>query len=261
MRIYTKIGDKGETSLLGGKRVSKSCLEMQVIGEVDELNAALGVVVAQLSSPPFQGGVGLPALLCRAKRAGVVAEGGSRQVNRRQTPSSLPLGKGEMTNTLAQFLQNIQRDLFKIGAELAGLQMSSVEDVPPQGRDARFSNQIEDLEKIGKKINNDRVGEMEKMIDEFWSELPELKNFILPGGSAAGAHLHLARTICRRIERGLVAFGQTTPLLRPSPIRGGIEGGVSLRPELYIYLNRLSDFLFASARWVNFVEEQEEIKV
>lgn len=128
---------------------------------------------------------------------------------------------------LIDFIKNIQRDLFKFGAELASLQAP----LPVQ-------------EKI-EKINNDRVGEMEKKIDEFWLELPELKNFILPGGSAAGAHLHLARAVCRRAERELVAFGKSA----------------QIRPELYAYFNRLSDWLFASARWVNFIDEQEEIKV
>ncbi len=178
VKIYTKTGDTGETGLLGGNRVSKSSLEMQLIGEVDELNAALGVAVLFVEQ-----------------------------------------------EKLKVFIQNIQRDLFKVGAELAALQ----------------TTMMERLEKVG----GSQVEAMEKMIDEFWGELPELKNFILPSGSAAGAHLHLARVICRRVERELVAFGQTIPL----------------RPELYIYLNRLSDFLFASARWVNFKAGEEEIKV
>ena len=178
MKIYTKTGDTGETGLLGGKRVSKGGLEMQLIGEVDELNAALGVVILFITE-----------------------------------------------EKLKLFLQDIQRDLFKVGAELAALQ----------------TTMIERLEKVG----NARVEEMEKFIDEFWGQLPELKNFILPSGNAAGAHLHLARVICRRVERGLVAFGKTN----------------QLRPELYIYLNRLSDFLFASARYVNFKAGEEEIKV
>jgi cob(I)alamin adenosyltransferase len=164
----------------------------------------------------------------------VVAEESSRQVNRRQTPSSLPLSKGERT-TLIEFLQNIQRDLFKIGAELASLQTSLAAKV--------------------EKINSDRVGEMEKIIDEFWMQLPELKNFILPGGSLAGAHLHLARAICRRAERELVAFGNQ---LLKSEDRSPKS---NIRPELYTYLNRLSDFLFASARWVNFKAGEEEIKI
>lgn len=203
MTIYTKTGDSGETSLLGGKRVDKSCLEMRVIGEVDELNAALGVVISALRPSPIRGGT----------------EG----------------GVSFAATELIQFLQNIQRDLFKIGAELASLQTPPAENV--------------------EKINSDRVGEMEKMIDEFWVKLPELKNFILPGGYAAGAHLHLARVICRRAERELVAFGNQLLKSEVQSLKSNI------RPELYIYLNRLSDFLFATARWVNFKAGEVEIKV
>ncbi len=208
MKIYTKTGDQGETSLLGGKRVSKNCLEIQLIGEVDEMNAALGVAIVSLRA--F---VVIPTAVEESLKP-------KREGSLRSSEDSV-----EMTKMLVDFLQNIQRDLFKIGAELAGLQTPLVEKI--------------------EKINNDRVVEMEKIIDEFWAELPELKNFILPGGSEAGAHLHLARVICRRAERQLVEFGKK----------------ISLRPELYIYLNRLSDFLFASARWVNFKAGEEEIKV
>ena len=193
MSIYTKTGDKGETGLLGGRRVEKSCIELRVIGEVDELNAALGVAAAFLK---------YPSPCPSPKRGGI---------------------KGGVS--LATVIQSIQRDLFKIGAELASLQTP--------------------LEEKIEKINNGRIVEMEKMIDKFWSELPELKNFILPGGSEAGARLHLARAICRRAERQLVEFAKTT----------------SIRPELNMYLNRLSDFLFAAARWVNFKAGEEEIKV
>lgn len=188
MKIYTKTGDKGETGLLGGRRVSKNCVEMQVIGEIDELNAALGIVLANLQE-----------------------------------------------DKLKLFLKNIQRDLFKIGAELASLHTVLS---PPARGGARGGGSI-------KKINSSRVSEMEKMIDEFWAQLPELQNFILPGGSAAGAYLHLARAVCRRAERQLVDLAKTA----------------SIRPELNIYLNRLSDFLFVAARWVNFKSGAEEIKV
>ena len=186
-KIYTKTGDKGDTSLLGGKRVSKNCVEMRVMGEVDELSAALGVVVGLLKE-----------------------------------------------KKLKLFLQDIQRDLFKIGAELASFQTSLAEKIT--------------------KINNDRINQMEKMIDEFWTELPELKNFILPGGGAAGAHLHLARAVCRRAERQLVEFERN----QKSKIK---NQKLQIRPELLTYLNRLSDFLFASARYMNFKAGEEEIKV
>ncbi|MBP6859441.1 MAG: cob(I)yrinic acid a,c-diamide adenosyltransferase [Candidatus Magasanikbacteria bacterium] len=184
MKIYTKTGDAGETSLLGGKRVSKSCVEMQVIGEVDELNAALGVVVATL-----------------------------RQNSKNDTKSFL------------EFIQHIQRDLFKVGAELAALQGP--------------------LEGSVQKIDGSRVQEMEVFIDAFWASLPELRNFILPGGSLSGAELHRARTVCRRVERQLVGFATTVPV----------------RSELTVYLNRLSDFLFAAARYINAQDGAEEIIV
>ena len=190
IKIYTKTGDKGETSLFGGKRVGKSCLEMQIIGEIDELNASLGVAVAFLKYPspsPKRGGI----------KGGV---------------------------SLVTAIQNIQRDLFKIGAELASLQTTLVDRV--------------------EKIDKDRISDMEKMIDEFWARLPELKNFILPGGNLASAHLHLARAVCRRAERQLVEFSKK----------------ISMRPEINMYLNRLSDFLFAAARWVNFKSGEEEKK-
>mgnify|MGYP001572709755 CR=1 FL=1 len=209
-KIYTKTGDKGETSLLGGKRVSKSCLEMQVIGEVDELNAGLGVVVAHLSL--------LGGEKPTKQSQGMVVP--SAEFSRHSAEESFL----EMTDII-QFLQTIQCDLFKVGAELASLQS-------PLG------------DKISK-IDNARVAEMEIWIDRFWGKLPELKNFILPGGSLAGAEIHRTRTICRRAERQLVDFTKKT----------------SIRPELGTYINRLSDFLFALARWVNHTEEVEEIIV
>ncbi|MBI2037316.1 MAG: cob(I)yrinic acid a,c-diamide adenosyltransferase [Candidatus Magasanikbacteria bacterium] len=206
MKIYTKTGDKGETSLLGGKRVSKSCVEMQVIGEVDELNASLGLVVAHLSFV-------IPTEVEESLKQ-------KRERSLRSSEDSV-----EMTNTLINFIQNIQRDLFKFGAELAALQGP--------------------LEGSIEKIDDSRVKEMEVFIDQFWNELPPLRNFILPGGSLAGAQLHMARTICRRAERQLVGFSKT----------------ISVRTELNIYLNRLSDFLFAAARYVNFKEGAQEIIV
>jgi cob(I)alamin adenosyltransferase len=183
--IYTRTGDSGQTSLLGGKRVSKGSLEMRVIGEVDELNASLGVVVAWLDK----------------------------------------IEQNEEIEDLAIFIQIIQRDLFKIGAELAAMQGPLVDKI--------------------EKIDSVRPQEMERYIDLLWNQLPDLRNFILPGGSVAGAEMHKARTVCRRVERQLVDFA----------------GIVSVRPDLIVYINRLSDFLFAAARFLNAKEGAEEIVV
>jgi cob(I)alamin adenosyltransferase len=177
-KIYTKTGDAGETSLLGGDRVTKDCITLQVVGEIDELNSKIGEAVAHLfgSSP-------------------------------------------------TELLVKIQRDLFKVGAEVASLQTKVGEG----------------LAKIGEK----EIKELEDNIDSCSEDLPELKNFILPGGCLAGAHLHHARTICRRTERVLVALGHEK----------------NIRPDLFKYLNRLSDYLFVAARWVNYQEGVEEIKI
>ncbi|MEK7680744.1 MAG: cob(I)yrinic acid a,c-diamide adenosyltransferase [Patescibacteria group bacterium] len=176
MKIYTKTGDEGDTSLLGGKRISKCCIEMRVIGETDELNASLGLVVSELE-------------------------------------------RGDLKN----FILEIQKNLFKAGSEIASLQTD-----------------LQNIEKIGQ----EKITELEKMIDKLCTELPELKNFVLPGGCRAGALLHQTRAICRRAERELVAFGKSA----------------QIRPELYAYFNRLSDFFFTAARWINFRARQEEMK-
>lgn len=113
---------------------------------------------------------------------------------------------------LRKSLLQAQSDLFHIGSVLAS----------PPGKD-QYPDLPADAEKW-----------LEREIDRMDKELPTLKNFILPGGSQAGALLHIARTVCRRAERAL----------------GGIEAG-ELSPSIRIYLNRLSDYLFTAARWVN----------
>lgn len=177
-KIYTKTGDTGETDLLGGERVTKDCITLQVVGEIDELNSKIGEAAAHLFG-------------------------------------ALP----------TEMLNKIQHDLFKVGAEVASLQTKVGDNVI--------------------KIGEEEIKELEENIDNYWKDLPELKNFILPGGCLSGAHLHHARTICRRTERALVTLGKEK----------------NIRPELYKYLNRLSDYLFTAARWVNFQEGVEEVKI
>jgi cob(I)alamin adenosyltransferase len=169
VKIYTRTGDAGETGLFDGRRVSKSDLRVDAYGEVDELNAALGVVLASGVDP------GMSAML-----------------------------------------EGVQRDLFAVGGRLAD----------PSRRVA------ERVEKMN--IGPAAVARLEQWIDQLESELPPLRRFILPGGSPAGALLHLARTICRRAERRIVLLGAD-----------------EVPAELLAYVNRLSDFLFVAARAVN----------
>ena len=118
---------------------------------------------------------------------------------------------------LAAMLAQIQNELFVIGSHLA---------TPPD--DTRRLAQVPDLDEGS-------IGRLEAQIDAADSELPPLRNFILPGGSEAAARLHLARTVCRRAERLLVAFA----------------GELTIEPVVLRYLNRLSDWLFVYARWCN----------
>jgi cob(I)alamin adenosyltransferase len=169
MKIYTKTGDSGETSLFDNTRVHKSDPRIDAYGEVDELNACLGTVRA----------------------AGVDAD-------------------------IAASLEQIQKDLFAVGARLAD----------PSSRIAERVTKVV--------ITEADIERLEQTIDRLESELPPLRRFILPGGSSAGAALHLARTVCRRAERRVVALG-----------------AVLMEPVVVIYLNRLSDLLFVMARAVN----------
>lgn len=177
MKIYTKTGDKGETGLFGGARVSKASDRVDAYGEVDELNSVLGLARAQKLDPD--------------------------------------------TDTL---LAQVQSTLFNLGAELATDPESKVDVGVPAVQDA-------DIEPL------------EKAIDRCEAELAPLKAFVLPGGSEGAATLHLARTVCRRAERRLVALAADT----------------ALRPECIRYLNRLSDLLFVLARYQNHVSGVQDV--
>ena len=169
MKIYTKTGDTGETSLFDNTRVSKADARVDAYGEVDELNACLGV----------------------ARGAGVDEE-------------------------IATLIESLQKDLFALGARLAD-------------PSARIAARVEKVV-----IGSDAVERLELTIDRLEATLPPLRRFILPGGSPAGAALHLARTICRRAERRVIGLGS-----------GAVD------PILLVYMNRLSDLLFVMARVVN----------
>ena len=174
-RIYTRTGDKGDTALGSGTRVSKAHLRIQAYGTVDETNAVLGIVRLHTS-----------------------AEGFSK---------------------LDTMLGRIQNELFDLGADLC---------VPDDGKKL-------DYEPL--RILPGQVERIEKEIDELNSELTPLRSFVLPGGHDAAAHLHLARTICRRAERLIVELKS--------------HEGEHVSDWALSYINRLSDFLFVASRWVN----------
>ncbi|HXG59340.1 MAG TPA: cob(I)yrinic acid a,c-diamide adenosyltransferase [Thermoanaerobaculia bacterium] len=164
MKIYTRTGDRGETSLLGGSRVVKNDPRIEAYGTVDELNSFIGVARAAWPASPID-----------------------------------------------DELHRVQSDLFTIGAFLAA----------PNGR-------FETAPRA-------RIAQIESAIDAMERELTPLTNFILPGGSPAAASLHVARTVCRRAERLVVALDDAS-----APMETTIA-----------YLNRLSDYLFVAARFAN----------
>jgi cob(I)alamin adenosyltransferase len=161
-KIYTRTGDDGTTGLADGTRVAKDAARVDAMGEIDELNSAVGLVLAE----------DLPAAL----RAGLL---------------------------------EVQHDLLDMGGELC---------LP--GHDI---------------IGASHVSRLERELDALNARLPALKDFVLPGGSRAAAAAHLARTVCRRAERRLVALSRAE----------------SVPPLLLQYLNRLSDLLFVAARVLN----------
>jgi cob(I)alamin adenosyltransferase len=173
MKIYTRTGDRGETSLFGGARVAKNDPRIEAYGTVDELNSFLGVARAS----------GLP-------------------------------------QDLDDQLQQVQMDLFEIGAHLASPGTS------------RFPG-----------VDEQRITDLETAIDTMERELTPLTSFILPGGAPSAAHLHVARTVCRRAERCVVGLHDAAPTTQ-STIR---------------YLNRLSDYLFVAARLANVRAEQSDV--
>jgi cob(I)alamin adenosyltransferase len=169
VKIYTRTGDSGDTGLFDGTRVTKADPRVAAYGDVDELNAWLGLVRAN--------------------------------------------GPGD---DLGAMLEQIQRDLFALGARLADPSKKIAERVTKAA------------------ITPEDIARLEASIDRLEAELPPLRRFILAGGCPVGATLHVARTVCRRAERGMVGLGPE-----------------AFEPELLTYINRLSDLLFVMARASN----------
>jgi cob(I)alamin adenosyltransferase len=169
-KIYTKTGDRGLTSLLGGTKVIKSHIVVEAYGTVDELSACIGMCTAIM-------------------------------------PSTV--------------LDNIQLKLFHIGSLISACLATNLK---------LNLTQIKDTD----------IKELEEAIDGMQSNLPELKNFILPGGDDLISRIHLARTVCRRTERRCVDAQVEVENIDENIIK---------------YLNRLSDYLFVMARYISHKKE------
>lgn len=165
-KLYTKTGDKGQTSLLGGQKVSKSDLRIDAYGNVDELNSFIGLLK---DHPEVEARIG------------------------------------------NQFYW-IQENLFTIGSILATAPGFTGFELP--------------------KVTEVEIKQLEVWIDKASGELPELKNFILPGGHQVVSLCHVCRTVCRRAERSIIALSQEEPV----------------ESELIKFMNRLSDYFFVMSR-------------
>jgi len=182
MKIYTKTGDTGKTSLYDGRRIDKASVVFDVIGEVDELNARLGVA----------------AVACK---------------------------NNCIVSTIIREIQCKTQDINSILAT---------------------------IDKTGKtlpSITEDDVTALEKRIDDYSMVMPKLTAFILPGVSELDAHLHMCRTQARKCERALFNLNRCEDVLLDHKNREVDIGGLTVDPVILKYVNRLSDFLFALARY------------
>lgn len=175
MKLYTRTGDDGTTGLFGGRRVTKHHPRVVAYGEVDELNAAIGLALA-------------------------ACESGS-----------------QARQEIGDVLRELQSRLFDLGADLA---------TPPGDKH----------ETKVRRVAGSDVEQAERWIDAIDDANAPLTSFILPGGSELAARLHLARTICRRTERAVIAMREEDEAVSDAAI---------------MFLNRISDLLFAMARRAN----------
>lgn len=189
MKIYTRKGDAGQTSLFGGETVPKNSDRVRAYGAIDELNSAIGVAAATEN----------------------------------------------LDQDILAWLHGIQADLFVLGSWLSS--PKACRNIL-EGKDPWTGEPTATLA-----VNLQSIENLETKIDTWEQKLEPLKTFILPGGSIAGANIHMARAICRRAEREAVHLK---------------EQGNEMPALVFQYLNRLGDALFVCARFVNSLDQIPE---
>ncbi|PKP10965.1 MAG: ATP:cob(I)alamin adenosyltransferase [Bacteroidetes bacterium HGW-Bacteroidetes-3] len=183
MKIYTKTGDTGKTSLFGGTRVPKYHLRIEAYGTVDELNSYIGLIRDQ-----------------------------------------------KIDKHTKEILLKIQNELFTLGSMLA---------TPPEKEILKSGKERLNINKV----SEESVVLLENEIDKMNESLPSMTHFILPGGHTTVSFCHIARCICRRAER----------------IATQLSDESSINPQILVYLNRLSDYLFVLARKLTVDNQAQEI--
>ena len=190
--LYTRTGDTGMTSLIGGQRVAKNSPRVSAYGTLDELNAMVGLVQAHCT---------------------------------------------ELDDFVTASLLSVNNTLFNIGAYLAtpSQQSAAQQESSADGTSASEAQANDPAEKITATLTP-VLADLEHQIDLLDSMTPPLHLFVLPGGSIGAAHAHVARTVCRRAEREILTLADT---------------GAYVAPIVLTYINRLSDYLFILARYIN----------
>lgn len=183
MKIYTKTGDKGKTSLFGGTRVPKYHLRIEAYGTVDELNSYIGLIRDQ-----------------------------------------------KIDSYTFEILLKIQNELFTLGSMLA---------TPPEKEILKSGKERLNISKI----TEESVVLLENEIDQMNESLPPMTHFILPGGHTTVSFCHITRCICRRAERIATLLNDES----------------AINPQILVYLNRLSDYLFVLARKLTIDNQAQEI--
>ena len=178
--IYTRTGDKGMTSLVGGARVPKTHARLEAYGTVDELSSFLGLLISLMNEDDED----------------------------------------------RQLLLHVQHKLFSVGAYLATDQSTTALN-------------------IDSNISPENIERLERAIDRIDAGLPQLRAFILPGGSTAASVCHVCRTVCRRTERRILALDELE--------------GCEVSDNVKRYVNRLSDYLFILSRQLNYLHGKSEI--
>lgn len=182
MKIYTRTGDKGQTSLFSGQRVPKNNSFIETLGTIDECNCAIGIAIAHMP-------------------------------------------ENNQFNDLKKQMEMVQHALFDLGAAIATPRTHSASDK---------------IEKT--RFDKEATSMLEEWMDAMDVNLAKLHTFILPGGHPCGAHIHLARSICRRAERQII------PLLEHADVS----------QDILVYMNRLSDYLFMASRYSNHLLNRPE---
>lgn len=183
MKIYTKTGDNGMSSLYNLERRYKNDQVFEALGDIDELNASIGIAREYCT---------------------------------------------QSNNGLNEKLIEIQSRLMDIGSAIA-TPLTSIK--------------TKQFKKNRVHFDKENITILENWIDELDTQLPVLKNFILPSGGLSSTHLHMSRAICRRCERHMIH----------------LKNNKDITESVSIYINRLSDFLFVTARYASFFDKKQEM--